>query len=75
LILFFDDLVIRTDKGSRIINEEMSTDVSKLDITDDTSLIYLLPTNEGKGICTYALIDHLIECHNDVIERYRYSER
>ncbi|XP_053385882.1 E3 ubiquitin-protein ligase rnf213-alpha-like [Mercenaria mercenaria] len=70
-----DNSIVRTDKGSRIVSQEMSTDVSTMDITDDTAVVYLLPTMEGKGICTYALLDQLIQCHNDVIERYKYSDR
>lgn len=72
---YLNNSLIITEKGTKFLNEEMSTNVSKMDITDDTSLIYLLPTTEGKGIFTYALVNYLAECHNDVIEQYRCSER
>ncbi len=38
-------------------------------ITGKTSLVYLIPTTTGLGVCTTALVDFLILTHNDFIQR------
>ena len=41
------------------------------DFSDDTTLDFLLPTSEGTGACTSALVDFLVLQHNNFIERCR----
>ena len=41
------------------------------DFSDDTTLDFLLPTSEGAGACTSALVDFLVLQHNNFIERCR----
>lgn len=36
-------------------------------ITEDVSLEYLIPTTSGAGALTTALVDYLIQTHNDFI--------
>lgn len=64
--------VFRTDKDSRTAIPE---EISNMVITDETQLIYLLPTMDGKGICTFALLDYLVHCQNKLIETYKSSIR
>jgi len=33
-------------------------------------LIYLIPTETGKGVCSTALVDFLVTTHNEFIEFY-----
>ena len=40
-------------------------------ITDDTELIYLIPTTTEEGTCTTALVDFLVLTHNSFIETCR----
>jgi len=42
------------------------------EITDDTKLIYLLPTTTGEGICSTSLVDFLVAQHNEFI-KYCYK--
>ena len=38
------------------------------EITDDTKLVYLLPTTTGEGICSTSLVDFLVTEHNQFIK-------
>ena len=40
-------------------------------ITDDTDLVYLIPTTTGEGRCTTALVDFLVLTHNSFVEMCR----
>ena len=42
------------------------------EITDDTKLVYLLPTTTGEGICSTSLVDFLVVQHNEFI-RHCYN--
>ncbi len=40
-------------------------------IDDDTPLEYLIPTAEGRGACTTALVKYLVLIHNHFIQSCR----
>ena len=53
---------------------QVRVDAELLDVTfsDDTiSLDYLIPTLNGPGVCTVALVYALVRAHNAFIEKYR----
>ena len=41
------------------------------EITESTSLVYIIPTTSDEGACTTALVDFLVLAHNSFIERCR----
>ncbi|XP_060590404.1 E3 ubiquitin-protein ligase RNF213-like [Ruditapes philippinarum] len=58
-----------TGKGRTAIPLEWAN----MRLTDETELAYLLPAIDGKGICTFALLDFLLRLQNEVIDTYLSS--
>ncbi|XP_060597666.1 E3 ubiquitin-protein ligase rnf213-alpha-like [Ruditapes philippinarum] len=58
--------VCKTDIGSATVLPEYSHYV----INENTPVSMMLPTNDGAGLCSYALLDFLLRKQNDFLEKY-----
>lgn len=56
---FFDKARIRV--GEKLLSELPQ-------VSEDTTLQFLIPTTTGPGVCSFALVDYLIVQHNSFID-------
>ncbi|XP_052238406.1 E3 ubiquitin-protein ligase RNF213-like [Dreissena polymorpha] len=55
-----------TKSGRYTLPEELCNE----QINDDTSLAIFLPTTDGPGLCSYAMLDYLFRKQNEMLEYY-----